>query len=606
MNEPIFTGAGDLAGAIANGARLLRSDPAAAAEQAREIIRVNRYEADGHWLLAAALRRMDREEDARKADIDAVGASMYDPMLFEAAMLLSENRLSSAEHMLRRALEQRPNEPAALRMLAEVAMQTGYVAEAEKLLRQTVQTAPGFRRARSDLASVLFRLNRAAEGRALLDDLLRETGGAAQGSDGDPLAAGGGYEESIRLYEHMLRRFPQEPRIWLSYGHVLKTVGRRGDAVAAYRQALALNPGVGEAWWGLADLKLERFATEDIEAMTRALESQLPEQDRIQIHFALAKALEDRGDAEAAFGHYSKGNRLRLAGMPHDADAVSDHVTRSREVFTPSFYAARTGQGVDAPDPIFVLGMPRAGSTLIEQILASHSQVEGTMELPDIPALARQLNAGKAAGLERGPYLEAVQAMTPEQVRAFGDSYMWSTRLQRKTGRPFFIDKMPNNWLHIGLILLILPNARIIDARRDPLDCCVSNFRQHFARGQTFAYSLEDLGRFYADYVRLTAHFENVFPRRIHRVVHERLVDRPEAEIRALLDHLGLPFEESCLSFHRNERAVRTASSEQVRRPINKEGIGGWKTFEPWLGPLKDALGPVIESYPEAPAAWAS
>jgi len=315
----------------------------------------------------------------------------------------------------------------------------------------------------------------------------------------------------------------------------------------------------------------------------------LSEEDRFHLHFALGKALEDRGRAEPAFAHYAEGNRLRRAGIDYDPEEISGHVRRSTALFTAGFLAAREGQGCPAPDPIFILGMPRAGSTLIEQILASHPQVEGTMELPDIPALAKGLGARKLKS-EPSAYPECLADLGADQLRALGEDYLETTRVQRKTDRPFFIDKMPNNWAHVGLIRLILPNARIIDARRHPLACCFSNFKQHFARGQGFSYDLAELGLYYRDYVTLMAHFDAVQPGRIHLMLNEALIDDPEAEVRRLLDHLGLPFDPACLRFHENERAVRTASSEQVRRPINREGIDAWRAYELWLGPLKDAL----------------
>jgi hypothetical protein len=268
-------------------------------------------------------------------------------------------------------------------------------------------------------------------------------------------------------------------------------------------------------------------------------------------------------------------------------------------LFTPDSFAAREGQGCLAPDPIFIVGMPRAGSTLVEQILASHSQVEGTMELPDLPALARRLGGGGRG--RASAYPDCLAALEPAELRSLGEEYLERTRVQRKTDRPYFIDKMPNNWAHVGLIRLILPNAKVINARRHPLACGFSNFKQHFARGQAFSYSLEEMGRYYRDYVTLMAHFDRVLPAYVHRVIHERLVEDPEPEIRRLLDFLGLKFEESCLRFYDNKRAVRTASSEQVRRPISREGLDQWKAFEPWLGPLKAALVPVLDAWQGPP-----
>jgi hypothetical protein len=318
----------------------------------------------------------------------------------------------------------------------------------------------------------------------------------------------------------------------------------------------------------------------------------LAEDDRLHLHFALGKAHEDRHEAEASFRHYAQGNAIRRTQLPYDPADTEEQVARARRIYTAGFYAAREGWGCPAPDPIFILGMPRAGSTLIEQILASHSLVEGTMELPDIPALAARIGSGTTP----------IEALDRDMVRALGEEYLERTRVQRKTDRPFFIDKLPNNWMHAGFIRLILPNAKIVDARRHPLASCFSNFKQHFARGQSFTYGLTDIGRYYAAYVALMAHFDGALPGHVHRVIYEHMVDDTEARIRALLDAMNLPFEPACLRFWETERAVRTASSEQVRRPINREGLEPWRPFEPWLGELKAALGDVLTAYPDVPA----
>ena len=329
--------------------------------------------------------------------------------------------------------------------------------------------------------------------------------------------------------------------------------------------------------------------------------SDISEEDRFHLEFALGKALEDVASYADAFKHYASGNALRKMGMAYDAEETTRHLHRSRALFTPEFFATRKDYGAPATDPIFILGLPRSGSTLIEQILASHSAIEGTMELPDIPAIAKRLGARRRSD-EASAYPEVLEDLSAGDCYALGEEFLERTRHQRKLGRPFFIDKMPNNFAHVGLIHLILPNARIIDARRHPLGCCFSGFKQHFARGQGFTYDLVDLGRYYSDYVALMAHFDAVLPGRIHRVIYERMVADPETEVRALLDYCGLPFEAACLKFHENERAVRTASSEQVRRPINTDGLDQWRNFEPWLDPLKAALGPVLAAYPDPPA----
>jgi tetratricopeptide (TPR) repeat protein len=537
-------------------------------------------------------------------DVDkALAASVRDPRLMEAGLALVEGRLAVAERLLRPHLKEKPTDIAAIRMMAELAGRLGRYGDSEKLLRRALELAPGFTAARANLATVLYRQNRPAEAIEVLDALLNgePANPAHQNLKAAALGRIGGYEEAIALYSAVLERFPDQPKVWMSYGHVLKTVGRQHDSIAAYRRAIAAAPSLGEAWWSLANLKTVELGAADSAAMERALATPgLAEEDRFHLHFALGKALEDAGEAERAFAHYEEGNRLRRAGLAYDPDEIDRHVERSVALFTPPFFAAREGRGCAVGDPIFILGMPRAGSTLIEQMLASHSRVEGTMELPDVPALAKRLG-GRRLKSEPTAYPESLAALSAGELQALGEEYLERTRIQRKTGRPFFIDKMPNNWAHVGLIHLILPNAKIIDARRHPLACTFSNFKQHFARGQGFSYDLAELGRYYRAYVELMRHFDAVLPGRVHRVIYERMVEDPEAELRRLLDYLDLPFEAACLRFHENERAVRTASSEQVRQPINREGLDQWRAFEPWLGPLKDTLGPVLEAYPDAP-----
>ena len=538
-------------------------------------------------------------------DVDeALARSIRDPRLMEAGLALIEGRLAVAERLLRPHLKEKPTDIAAIRMMAELAGRLGRYSDAENLLRRALELAPDFTAARANLATILYRQNRPAEAIELLDSLLdgEPANPAHQNLKAAALGRIGGYEEAIALYAEVLARFPDQPKVWMSYGHVLKTVGRQRESVAAYRRALDAAPALGEVWWSLANLKTVVLGEDDVAAMTAALAKPgLGDDDRLHLHFALGKALEDRGEAESAFAHYSQGNRLRRSAIRYDPAETERQVERAVALFTPDFLAEREGLGCPAPDPIFILGMPRAGSTLVEQILASHSQVEGTMELPDIPVLARRLD-GRSPGAEGLRYPDSLGELTPAQLSKLGEEYLERTRIQRKTGRPLFVDKMPNNWVHTGFIHLILPKARIIDARRHPLDCTFSNFKQHFARGQAFTYDQVELGRYYQSYVRLMAHFDAVLPGRVYRVIYERMVEDPDGETRRLLHHLGLPFEPACLRPHENERAVRTASSEQVRRPINREGLDRWRPFEPWLGALKEALGPVLEAYPEAPS----
>jgi hypothetical protein len=333
---------------------------------------------------------------------------------------------------------------------------------------------------------------------------------------------------------------------------------------------------------------------------TQLQDARLQDDDRLHFHFAAGKALEDAGRYAESFEHYAAGNAIRRGQVRYDPEENADHVRRSRAALTPDFFAARAGSGSPAPDPIFIVGLPRSGSTLIEQILASHSQVEGTQELPDLAILARRLS-GKKLRSQESLYPEVLAELGMNDFHALGEEFLTMTRVQRKSAAPLFIDKMPNNFAHVGLIHLILPNAKIIDARRHPLGCGFSCFKQHFARGQHFTYDLAELGRYYRDYVALMVHMDEVLPGRVHRVFYESMVEDTEAEVRRLLAYCHLPFEEACLRFYENERAVRTASSEQVRTPIYREGLDQWQHYEPWLGPLKNALGPVLETYPAVP-----
>jgi tetratricopeptide (TPR) repeat protein len=521
----------------------------------------------------------------------------WHPRLIEAAMALNENRLDVAERILKPHLKEDPFDAVAVRMLAELAARIGRWRDAENLLRRAVELAPGWTAAKSNLALVLGRMGRPAEALELLDDIFVEEPDDIGNWNLKAATLGrlGDFEQAIQLYEGVLQRNRQLPRVWLSYGHMLKTVGRQTDGIAAYRQAIAQQPTLGDAWWSLANLKTVKFDEADLAAMREALAApNLSDEDRFHLEFALGKAMHDAGCINEAFDHYSKANALRLKSQPYRPEEITVTVDRSIAAFTAEAFAERPG-GYDAPDPIFIVGMPRAGSTLIEQILSSHSQVEGTSELPDLPLLTRK----------PGPYPKGILEASVEERRALGDEYLKHAGVQRRTSRPFFIDKLPNNWLYVPFIQLVLPNAKIIDARRYPLGCCLSNFRQHFARGQAFAYDLDHVGRYYADYVRLMAHIDAVLPGRVHRVIYERVVDDTDGEVRRLLDYCGLEFEPQVLEFYRTERAVRTASSEQVRRPIYRDATEEWRAYEPHLGPLKAALGPVLDDYPEAPATFA-
>ncbi len=562
------------------------------------------WRALGDHLMAAG------EQDAADAAYAShVRYSTHDPRLLAAAVALVENRIPEAEALLREHLKQAPTDVAAIRMFAEVAARLGRNEDALNLLERCLELAPSFQAARQNYALVLHRSNRPEQALIQIEHLLAADPGhlGNRNLKAVVLCRIGDYEPAIRIYADLLEHYPRNAKVWVSYGHALKTAGHTDRAIAAYRNSLQLEPSFGEVWWSLANLKTFRFSADELAAMRRQLaradlaEAVLTEDDRLHLEFAVGKALEDAGEYEPSFRHYAQGNAIRRAQLHYSADDTHARGQYLREHYTHDFFAARVGAGSAARDPIFIVGLPRAGSTLIEQILSSHSQVEGTMELPEVTSISRLLRMqGDADGVM--PYHGALAALDADALRALGERYLAHTRIQRKTSAPLFIDKMPNNFMHIGLIHLMLPNAKIIDARRHPLACCFSAFKQHFARGQNFSYGLEDVGRYYRDYVALMAHFDAVLPGRIHRVVYERMVDDTEGEVRRLLEYCGLPFEESCLRFFQNPRPVRTASSEQVRQPIYREGVDHWRHYAPWLGPLASALGPVLEKYPDVPA----
>jgi tetratricopeptide (TPR) repeat protein len=559
-------------------------------------------------LLGDCLRANGRPVDADAAYLAHVRQSIHDPELLSAAAALAEGRLPDAEAGLRARLRQAPTDVAAIRMFAEVAARLGRNEDALNLLERCLELAPGFREARRNYALVLHRVNQPERALAEAERLL-----AADPEDASSrnlkaaiLCRTGDYEQAIRIYTGLLERHPRNARLWLSHGHALKTAGQVERAVAAYRRALEVEAAFGEAWWSLANLKTFRFGADDLTVMRRQLaRTDLAEDDRLHLEFAVGKAMEDAGEYEPSFQHYARGNAIRHAQLRYDADETGARVRYVRDHYTRDFFAARAGAVSPAPDTIFVVALPRAGSTLIEQILSSHSLVEGTMELPEVTSLTLLLRKQGDADSAM-PYHDALTALDADALRALGERYLARTRIQRKTPAPRFVDKMPNNFMHIGLIHLMLPNAKIIDARRHPLACGFSLFKQHFARGQSFSYDLTDVGRYYRDYVALMAHFDAVLPGRIHRVVYERMVEDTEGEIRRLLDYCGLPFESDCLRFFQNPRAVRTASSEQVRQPIYRDSVGHWRHYAQWLGPLESALGAeILERYPDAPVAGA-
>jgi predicted Zn-dependent protease len=532
-----------------------------------------------------------------------IKASTQDPRLMAAAQALCENKIGQAELLLREHLKRYPTDVAAIRMLAEVAGRLRRYRDAENLLVRCLELAPSFNAARYNYAMALYRQNRSIAALQQIDLLMasepRNSG--YRNLRAVVLTNIGDYQEALEIYADVLAKHPDQSMIWMSYGHALASAGRQTDSIAAYRRCIALSPALAEAYYSLANLKTFRFEDAELHAMRERLQSpDLTDEDRVHLNFAIGKALEDSKCFPESFDHYVKANQLRSARVGWDPAENTALVQRSKAVFTREFFAARQSFGAPAADPIFIVGLPRAGSTLLEQILASHSSVEGTTELPDIMAMAAKLG-DKLSDQASTTYPGVLARMSAVECHDLGEQYLAQTRIQRKTAKPFFIDKMPNNYLHIGLIRLILPQAKIIDARRHPMACCFSAFKQNFAQGQRYSYSLEHLAQYYRNYVDLMAHFDRVAPGAIHRVIYEDLVNDTAGEIRRLLTFCGLSFEPATLSFYENDRAVRTASSQQVRKPIFREGLEQWRNYEPWLEPLRLSLGDVLETYPGVP-----
>lgn len=528
-----------------------------------------------------------------------MAAARRNPALLEAGVALLDNDLPTAEAILRPYLKRRPTDIAAIRMMAELAARVGRLVDSENLLRRALELAPHFTAARANLATILYKQQRPAEALAELDLLITD-GEAAFAHDSLRAAAigqMGGHEEAIALYRKVLERRPDEPRIWMSLGHNLRTLGRVDEAIAAYRRGSALRPASGEIWWSLANLKTFRFSDSDVAAMEQALAGPgLGEEDSVHLHFALGKAMEDRGKWAESFAFYQSANRTRREALDYDPGEIPRQVDRSITLLTPQFFADRKHFGCPARDPIFIVGLPRSGSTLVEQILSSHPQVEGTTEHPDVPMMVRRIATSRGEqGLTRYPAFLA--ELSAEECRALGEEYLERIAPQRVTGRPFFIDKLPNNWALLGFIRLILPNARIVDARRHPLACGFSNFKQHFARGQPFTYDLTDIGDYYRHYVRLMRHIDQVMPGWVVRILNEDLVADTQGEIRRLIASLGLEWDDACLSHHKTERPIRTPSAEQVRQPVNASGTEQWRHYELWLDPLVAALGGTVADW---------
>jgi predicted Zn-dependent protease len=520
------------------------------------------------------------------------------PEVTSATSLFSDGDLGPAEQIVRAFLLRRGDEPEAMRLLARIALAHDVLDEAEILLAAVLEIAPAYRAARYDYAQTLVKRQKHSQAVAQIDQLLGED---PSNADYRILAATaavglGQNERALAIYRDMLRDMPGswDVRLWM--GHALKTIGQAPEAIESYRAAAAARPDFGDAYWSLANLKLYRFTDDEIAAM-RAEEASPSTRlaDRYHLCFALGKAFEDRGETAESWLYYERGNALRRSESRHRPEIHETNTRLQIQVCTKAFFESRRGWGAPDRDPIFVLGLPRSGSTLVEQILASHSQVEGTQELADVQRAVLDI-AGPNPDDENPRYPAALADLSADDFRALGERYLAETRVYR-TERPMFIDKMPNNFRHIGLIHLMLPNARIIDARREPMACCFSNLKQLFAQGQEFTYSVDDIARYYRTYLDLMRHWDKALPGRVLRVQHEDLITDLEGSVRRLLDYCGLAFEPACLEFHKTQRSVRTPSSEQVRQPIFRDGLDQWTKYERWLDPLKAALGDALVGY---------
>lgn len=558
--------------------------------------------------LAGAWRELSRlyaaAGDAQRCDAaHARFAALVPPdsHLAEVVQALASGRTAHAERLLQARLAVSPQDADALYLLATLAREREDFVRAEELLTECLRIEPGSARARFAIASALHAQQRPAPVLPHLDRLLaldprhREYRALL----GSTLTILGDTTRAIVILRELANEEPGNSFAWLSLGHALRANGNFDEAVAAYRQSAAVRSSYGEAWFSLGNMKTFRYTPADVAAMRSELQrADLGDEDRWHFDFALGKAAEDDARYEESFTHYASGNRLRRSYVVYDSAAVAAQLLRSIDVYTTEFLATRQGWGCPAPDPIFVVGLPRSGSTLVEQILASHSSVEGTRELPDVPAFANELGA-RIAPPGAGCYPDSVRQLSAEQARSYGERYLAQTRPYRTRGAAYFIDKIPNNFVNSGFIHLILPNARIIDVRRHPMACGFACFKQLFKLGFWFSYSLEEIGQYYRAYTQLMAHFDRVLPGRVLRVHYEQLVADPETQVRRLLDYCRLPYEESCLRFHENRRVVQTASSEQVRLPIYTEALDHWRHYEPWLDPLRTALGDVVERYPD-------
>jgi len=541
--------------------------------------------------------------DAGNADTAAAHVAtlkQLPPEVVTATSLFFDGDLGPAEQIVRDFLLRHGDHPEAMRLLAKIGMARDVLDDAELLLAAALALAPEHHAARLDYAQCLIQRHKYREAQEQAERLLaQDPASLDHRSVAASAAVGlGRHEEAVALYRAMLADMPALPDVNLWLGHALKTIGRVPEAIDAYRGAAAARPDFGDAYWSLANLKTYRFTDEEMARMRAGEEAAATAPaDRHHLCFALGKALEDKGDTAGSWRYYERGNALKRGESRYRPEIIEANTARQISVCTADFFRQRSGWGCPRPDPIFILGLPRSGSTLIEQILASHSEVEGTQELADIQRIVLDLQ-GRDHDPENPRYPGVLADMAEEDFRRLGEKYLADTRVYRG-GKPFFIDKMPNNFRHVGLIHLMLPNARIIDARREPMACCFSNLKQLFANGQEFTYSAQDIARYYRTYLDLMRHWDTALPGRVLCVQHEDVIDDLEGSVRRMLDFCGLGFEPACIDFHKTRRSVRTPSSEQVRQPIFRDSLDQWKRYQPWLDELRTALGDALLRYKE-------
>ena len=517
------------------------------------------------------------------------------PALSSAAVLLQRGQPEQAAARVMEHLRRHPDEPRGLALLGDIAVAMGALGQAEHFLRSAIARGHREFEVRRNLASVLNQQERPGEAAPLFASLEQE-------SDDQALPAMralilnkiGHYDEALALQERLALANPNRPPHWIAYGHTLRAAGRIPEAVHAYRTAIAADPECGEAWWGVGNIKSRVLEDADIAAMRRAIDTALDVRNTAPLHFALARGLHDRGDHAGAFRHYSIGNAQRADSIGYDPRELTAEVAEIERAVDSDFISSLYRERVGDTTPVFIISLPRSGSTLLEQMLGSHPDIEPVGELPYIPAILRSvMEMATRRGRVTVPQL--IAGLSADHATALGQDYLRRAALHRKTGRPYFLDKLPHNWSNVLFIRRILPEARFIDIRRSAMDCCFSNFTQSFSSAHASSFSLDHIGQCYVDYVRLMAHFDQVAAGMIHHVDYERMIGAPEPEIRAVLDYLDLPWDPRVLEFHKLDRVVRTPSSEQVRRPLNRDGMKAWVPYAEWLGPLRDTLGPLAE-----------